>query len=292
MYCVFGVDYIRCALDKTVLAQIEQKYSKRTILELKDISKSFIHGEKREILKHQKVLGRLDLKVEEGEFLTIVGSSGCGKSTLLNIIAGIDRPDSGSISAKDDKARARGAESILIFQESALFPWLTVFGNVEFGLKIAGIPKEQRREIANHFIEVVQLAKFADSYVFQLSGGMKQRAAIARALALDPQILLMDEPFAALDVQTRDVLLEQLLQIHRSTSKTILFVTHNIDEAIKLGDRIVLLSSQSAGIKREIIINYPKPRDIESPEITAIRRNLLKDLQEDFRLARSNPQNY
>lgn len=269
------------------LPQIQQEYSESTVLELKDVSKSFIHGEK-ERTQHQKVLDGLDLKVKVGEFLTIVGPSGCGKSTLLNIVAGLDAPDSGSISTTEERVPVKKARSIIIFQEEALFPWLTVYGNVELGLKIAGIPKEQRRDIANHFIEVVQLTKFADSFLFQLSGGMKQRAAIARALALDPQILLMDEPFAALDIQTRDMLLEQLLQIHKSTGKTILFVTHNIDEALKLADRVVLLSSHSAGIKREIIIDHPKPRDLESPEIRAIRRSLLKDLQEDFRLARSN----
>ncbi len=271
---------------------IERDYPVSNVLELKDISKSFVYGKKGEGAKNYKVLDGLNLKVEEGEFLTIVGPSGCGKSTLLNIIAGLDAPDSGSISTQEDNVDKRRAKGVVIFQEAALFPWLTVFGNVEFGLKIAGIPRDQRRGITNHFIEMVQLTKFADSFVFQLSGGMKQRAAIARALALDPQILLMDEPFAALDIQTRDMLLEQLLQIHKATGKTILFVTHNIDEAIKLGDRVILLSSQSIGIKREIIIDYPKPRDIESHEIRVIRGNLLKDLQEDFRLARSNSENY
>jgi sulfonate transport system ATP-binding protein len=274
------------------MALIERDYQMSNVLELKNISKSFVYWKKGDGAKNHKVLDGLNLKVEEGEFLTIVGPSGCGKSTLLNIIAGLDAPDSGSISTQENTVDKRRTGGVVIFQEAALFPWLTVFGNVEFGLKIAGIPRDRRRGIANHFIEMVQLTKFADSFVFQLSGGMKQRAAIARALALDPQILLMDEPFAALDIQTRDMLLEQLLQIHKATGKTILFVTHNIDEAIKLGDRVILLSSQSVGIKREIIIDYPKPRDIESHEMRAIRGNLLKDLQEDFRLARNNSENY
>lgn len=165
---------------------------------------------------------------------------------------------------------------------------MTVMDNVEFGLKIAGIPKALRKEIANHFIEMVHLTRFADSYLYQLSGGMKQRVAIARALALDPQILLMDEPFAALDVQTREILHEQLLQIHESTGKTILFVTHNIHEAIQLGDRVILLSPHTRGIKKEIRIDYPKPRDIESPEIGSIRRDLLNELQEEFQLAKNH----
>jgi NitT/TauT family transport system ATP-binding protein len=196
----------------------------------------------------------------------------------LNLIAGLDLPDSGSISARDSKSRA---DRVVIFQEGALFPWLTVSDNVEFGLKVAGVQKEQRNNIASHFIEMVGLTRSAGSYVYQLSGGMKQRVAIARALALDPQILLMDEPFAALDVQTRELLHEQLLQIHESTGKTILFVTHNISEAVQLGDRVVVLSPHIRGIKKEVTISYSKPRDIDSPQISAIRKDLLNELQED-----------
>jgi NitT/TauT family transport system ATP-binding protein len=270
------------------MAQIEQTYGKNVILELKEVSKTFPQAEKNSGPRHQGVLDRLNLRVREGEFVTIVGTSGCGKSTLLNIIAGLDSPDSGSIYAKSDNKNTGKAERVVIFQEGALFPWLTVLDNVEFGLKIAGIPKELRKEIASNFIEMVHLTRFADSYVYQLSGGMKQRVAIARALALDPQILLMDEPFAALDVQTREILHEQLLQIHKSTGKTILFVTHNINEAVQLGDRVILLSPHTRGIKREIVIDYPKPRDIDSPEISAIRRELLNELQEDFKFAKSH----
>jgi NitT/TauT family transport system ATP-binding protein len=271
------------------MAQIEQEHQGNVILELKEVSKTFPQTEKKNgSSRRYGVLDRLSLRVREGEFVTIVGSSGCGKSTLLNIIAGLDAPDSGSISAKSNSKNTRKAERVVIFQEGALFPWLTVTDNVEFGLKIAGIRKELRKEIARGFIDMVHLARFAYSYVYQLSGGMKQRAAIARALAIDPQILLMDEPFAALDVQTREILHEQLLQIHKSAGKTILFVTHNINEAVQLGDRIILLSPHTRGIKREIVIDHQKPRDIDSPEINVIRRELLNELQEDFRLAKSH----
>ena len=256
------------------MALIEQ--ARPVILQLQGVSKAFEHK-----AGHHAVLSDIDLKIMEGELVTIVGPSGCGKSTLLNIITGLDAPDLGSISARGSERR------VVIFQEGALFPWLTVFENVEFGLKVAGIPKEERRAKANLFVEMVQLGQFASSFVHQLSGGMKQRVAIARALALDPQILLMDEPFAALDVQTRELLHRQLLQIHGSTGKTILFVTHNIDEALALGDRILVLSSRIGGIKKEIAINPRKPRDMESPEITAIRRQLLIELQEEFQIARS-----
>ncbi|AFU57984.1 ABC uptake transporter, ATP-binding protein [Candidatus Nitrososphaera gargensis Ga9.2] len=273
------------------MAQIEQMYGKNVILELKEVSKTFLQSEKNDSgpTRRHVVLDRLNLRIREGEFVTIVGTSGCGKSTLLNIIAGLDAPDSGLISVKSNNNKNIGkAERVVIFQEGALFPWLTVTDNVEFGLKIARIPKELRKEIASNFIDMVHLTRFADSYVYQLSGGMKQRVAIARALALDAQILLMDEPFAALDVQTREILHEQLLQIHKSTGKTILFVTHNINEAVQLGDRIILLSPHTRSIKREIVIDYPKPRDIESPEISAIRRELLNELQEDFRFAKTH----
>lgn len=258
------------------MALIEQ--TRPIILQLQGVSKAFVRGEER----LHAVLDRMNLEIREGELITVVGLSGCGKSTLLNIIAGLEAPDLGSISA-----RKSSAERVVIFQEGALFPWLTVMENVEFGLKAAGIAKDQRRATAGRFLEMVQLAKFADSFVHQLSGGMKQRVAIARALALDPQILLMDEPFAAIDVQTRELLHEQLIQIHESTGKTILFVTHNIDEALQLGDRVLVLSPRIGGIKKEFAINHARPRNLEDPGMAAIRRQLLSELQEEFQLARS-----
>ena len=256
------------------------------VLELEDVSKAYFHEGKTSD-KHS-VLNKISLKVREGEFVTIVGPSGCGKSTLLNISAGLEEPDSGLVSVREDDSDERKsiARRVVIFQEAALFPWLTVSENIEFGLKVAGVPKDARKATAIHLVEMVQLAKFADSYVYQLSGGMKQRVAIARALALDPQILLMDEPFAALDVQTRDILHEQLVQIHQSTRKTILFVTHNINEAVLLGDRIIVLSPRTGNINKAITINHPRPRDIESHEISMIRRELLRELEEDFQIAK------
>ncbi|AIC16681.1 ABC transporter ATP-binding protein [Nitrososphaera viennensis] len=257
------------------------------VLELRDVSKAFSHEGRAD---RHRVLDRINLDVKQGEFVTIVGPSGCGKSTLLSIVAGLDAPDSGLVSVRGESSSGGGrkAQRVVIFQEGALFPWLTVSDNVEFGLKVAGVPKESRKAAASRFIEMVQLTKFAGSYVYQLSGGMKQRVAIARALALDPQVLLMDEPFAALDVQTRDILHEQLLQIHQSTGKTVLFVTHNINEAVLLGDRIIVLSPRTGNIKKEIVVDRPRPRDIESHEISAIRRELLRELEEDFQIARSH----
>lgn len=235
-----------------------------------------------------EVLNGVDLKIKEGEFVTIVGPSGCGKSTLLNIIAGLGRPDSGSVIIRgafvsNDTVLTK---RIMIFQEGALFPWLNVHDNVEFGLKIAKMPKEKSRQVADKYIEMVGLSKFSESFVYQLSGGMKQRVAIARALAIEPEVLLMDEPFAALDVQTRDLLHEELVGIHKTTGKTILFVTHNIKEAILLGDRVIVLSSVLKNIKKEFRIDLPRPRDPESPELYEIKKQILREFEGDLQIAK------
>jgi NitT/TauT family transport system ATP-binding protein len=235
------------------------------------------------------VLNRVDLRIRKGEFVTIVGPSGCGKSTLLNIIAGLDRPDSGSLlvrGAAEDSNKASSTNRIMIFQESALFPWLNVQENVEFGLKIAKVHKERRQQVADKYIEMVGLSKFSESLVYQLSGGMKQRVAIARALAMEPEVLLMDEPFAALDVQTRDLLHDELVGIHKATGKTILFVTHNINEAVLLGDRVIILSSVLKNIKKEFRIDIPRPRDPESPELYDIKKQILKEFEGDLQIAK------
>ncbi|MGI0048147.1 MAG: ABC transporter ATP-binding protein [Nitrososphaera sp.] len=252
------------------------------MLQVKDVSKTFSYSDSH----NHVVLSNINIDVADGEFVTIVGPSGCGKSTLLNIIAGLESPDSGSISVKGERKTSTDPGRLVIFQEGALFPWLSVSENVEFGVKLAGIPKETQRQAAKRFIDMVQLSRFADSYIYQLSGGMKQRVAIARALAVDPDILLMDEPFAALDVQTRDMLHNKLLQIHEATKKTILFVTHNINEALALGTRVIVLSPRTGNIKREFAISLPRPRDVDSPEIVVIKRQILKELEEDFQFVR------
>ena len=235
-----------------------------------------------------EVLNGIDLKIREGEFVTIVGPSGCGKSTLLNIIAGLDRPDSGNVLVREAVAsnNASSTKRIMIFQEGALFPWLNVQDNVEFGLKIAKMPKETSRQVADKYIDMVRLSKFSESFVYQLSGGMKQRVAVARALAMEPEVLLMDEPFAALDIQTRDLLHEELVGIHKATGKTILFVTHNINEAILLGDRVIVLSSVLKDIKKEFRIDIPRPRDPENPELYEIKKQILREFEGDLQIAK------
>jgi NitT/TauT family transport system ATP-binding protein len=211
-----------------------------------------------------EALQPVDIDVAAGEFVCLLGPSGCGKSTLLSIIAGLETASSGTVWADGRKVHGPGTDRVLLFQEAALFPWLDVQHNVEFGLRQAAIPARERAAIARRFIEVVHLNGFEKSYVHQLSGGMRQRVAIARALAIDPEVLLMDEPFGALDALTRDRLHTELESIWASTSKTILFVTHNVREAVALGDRVLVFSPRPGRIVREFHINLPRPRSLEN----------------------------
>jgi NitT/TauT family transport system ATP-binding protein len=263
----------------------EEPHSLENILQIKNVSKIYYgNGGADDVASaynKQVVLNNINIDVKNGEFVTIVGPSGCGKSTLLNIVAGIDRTYSGEIAIYDQPTDSFTTDidrnRIMVFQEAALFPWLTVRENVEFGLKIANVPKDKRNKVAMHYIEMVQLSNFANAYIHQLSGGMKQRVTIARALALNPKILLMDEPFAALDVRTRQLLQEQLLQIHQSTKKTVLFVTHNITEAVALGDRVILISPNHENIKKEFRINLRHPRQLNHPIVDAITKEILQE---------------
>ena len=231
----------------------------------------------------QVVLNNINIDIKSGEFVTIVGPSGCGKTTLLNILAGLENSYSGEIQIDGKTVNPLTPDRIVVFQEAALFPWLTVLENVEFGLRVKNVSKNEGRKIAMYYIEMVQLSTFANAYIHQLSGGMKQRVAIARALALDPSILLMDEPFAALDVKTRTMLHHQLLQIQRNNNKTILFVTHNINEAVYLGDRVIVLSANNGNIKKEFIVDLPRPRSLDHPIIESITHAIIEESkQADF----------
>lgn len=205
-------------------------------------------------------LDNFNLKIKKGEFITIVGPSGCGKSTFLDILAGLSKPTSGELYIDDKLIEGADLDRGIIFQGYALFPWRTVEQNIEFGLEIKGIPKNERKEISNKFIKLVGLSNFQNRYPHELSGGMKQRVAIARALAYDPDVLLMDEPFAAVDAQTRELLQEELLNIWEETNKTIVFITHSIEEAIFLADRVVVMTPNPGKIKEVIEINFPRPR--------------------------------
>jgi len=227
-------------------------------------------------------LDDINLKVSPGEFVCVVGPSGCGKSTLLHLIAGLHSPTSGSVLVDDKLVDGPGTDRILIFQELGLFPWLTVGANVEFGMKMKGISKAERREKIQFYLRLVHLSQFKDSNTHQLSGGMRQRVALARALATEPDVLLMDEPFAALDAQTRDLLHDELERIWAETGRTIIFVTHNVREAVRLGDRVVLFTFRPGRVKREIAIDLPRPRQLEDVTVAKTAREILDDLREEI----------
>ena len=213
-------------------------------------------------------LDEVSLSVEEGSFVCLVGPSGCGKSTLLSMIAGLEFPDSGSVQTEGRMVTEPGRDRMVMFQESALFPWLTVLGNVLFGLRLKpGLNRREREEVAMYYIRLVGLERFAGANIHELSGGMRQRVALARSLAPNPRVLLMDEPFAALDAMTREQLYGDLQEIWAARRKTILFVTHNVREAVCLGDRVVLFSPNPGRILEEFQIGLPRPRDINSPEL-------------------------
>ncbi len=212
-----------------------------------------------------------------------MGPSGCGKSTFLRIVAGLETPDDGQILFDGHPVTETGPERIMVFQEGALFPWLKVQDNVEFGLKMAGIPKEERAKISNRYLVMMQLTKFSDSYTYQLSTGMKQRVAIARALVMDPDVLLMDEPFAALDAQTRDLLLVEMQLIWEKTKKTILFVTHNVAEAAVLGTKVAVFSNRPSTIKKEFDNDFPRPRVSDDYSLLKFQQNILAELRPEVK---------
>ena len=249
-----------------------------TKLEVKNIVKYFSHD------SHKlKALGGINLKIESGDFVCLVGPSGCGKSTFLRIVAGLEQPDEGEIIFDGHPVTETGPERIMVFQEGALFPWLKVQDNVEFGLKMAGISKEERAKISHRYLDMMQLTKFADSFTYQLSTGMKQRVAIARALVMDPDVLLMDEPFAALDAQTRDLLLLEMQLIWEKTKKTILFVTHNVVEAAVLGTKVVVFSNRPSIIKKEFTNDSPSPRTSDDESLVKLQQDILLELRPEVK---------
>lgn len=209
-------------------------------------------------------LNGVDLDIAENEFVTVVGPSGCGKSTLLNIIGGLEEPTSGQVLVDGKPVEGPGPDRGIVFQQYALFPWLTVEKNVEFGLKLQGMPADQRAEVCQKYIKMVDLEEFAKSYPKELSGGMKQRVAIARAYATNPKVLLMDEPFGALDAQTRTQLQSELLDTWEKEQKTCFFITHDVEEAIILGQRVVVMSARPGRVKDIVDIDIPYPRTQET----------------------------
>ncbi len=227
-------------------------------------------------------LDRISLDVRRGEFVCLVGPSGCGKTTLLNILAGLVLTRDGSAQMDGEPIEKPGPDRALIFQESALFPWLSAVGNVEFALKPIVKDKRERRERALHYLQMVHLSRFAAASPHELSGGMRHRVAIARALAMDPDVLLLDEPFAALDAQTRDMLIQEVQRIWLETRKTVVFVTHNVLEAVTLGDRVFVMGTRPGRIKRVLDVDLPRPREVRAPETAKIAQTILADLKDEI----------
>lgn len=255
-------------------------------LQIKNISKKFISRHKQLL-----VLDNISLEIEKGQFICLLGPSGCGKTTLVNIIAGLEKPSEGMIFHNDKEVKAAGTEISVVFQEPALFPWLSVIDNVAFGMKMAGVSRKERLEKAMDFLKMVNLINFENLFIHELSGGMKQRVAIARSLTMDSDILLMDEPFSALDSQTRGILHSELLKIWSETKKTIIFVTHSIEESVLLADRVITMSTNPGRIKRDYFISSKRPRTLESPEISGITSDILQELKEEVEKIAKNQNN-
>jgi len=240
-------------------------------LEVRDLNQSFPRDDGSTLT----VLENVSFEVKDKEFVCILGSSGCGKTTLLRLIAGLDAARSGSIVLEGEEIAGTSPKVGFVFQEYSLFPWRTVIDNIAFGLEMNGMSKEDRYKVAERYLELINLAQFRDSYPSELSGGMRQRVAVARALTLDPVLLLMDEPFGALDAQTRNMLQKELLQIWEKTKKMIVFITHSVDEAVFLSDRIIVMTPRPGRICRNFEVPLPRPRDRTSVEFAQVRREVL-----------------
>ncbi|MCG7332001.1 ABC transporter ATP-binding protein [Salinicoccus roseus] len=247
-------------------------------VDLKNVNKSFTKG-KNETLP---VLQDIDFSIEAGEFVSLLGPSGCGKSTILKLIAGLSHPSSGELRVNDTPITGPGTDRVVVFQEGGLFPWMTVLENVTYGLKIKKMSKSEAEEKAMDGLRMVHLGNFTGAYPHELSGGMKQRVAIARALVMDPDVLLMDEPFAALDEQTRLVLHQELQDIWQKTGKTILFITHNIREALTLSDRVLLMSTRPGTIKKSFTVQASRPRNPSDSVIVDMEKRVMAELEEEM----------
>ncbi|WP_039656811.1 ABC transporter ATP-binding protein [Clostridium tyrobutyricum] len=251
--------------ENVILKNFDKKNKNTTETKIlaRNITRTFtVRDSEKRGFKKFTAIKDINLEVSSGEFITIVGPSGCGKSTFLDILSGLSKPTSGELYIDGKLVTGPALDRGMVLQGYGLFPWRNVRKNIEYGLELKKIPKKDRREISQKYIELVGLNGFEDRYIHEISGGMKQRVAIARSLAYNPEILLMDEPFAAVDAQTRETMQEELLKIWEKTSKTIVFITHSIDEAVFLADRVVVLSSNPGAVKEIIDVNLPRPRKL------------------------------
>ena len=247
--------------------------TKRPQLAVRGVTKRFTVGD-----DEIEALARIDVSIGAGEFVCLIGASGCGKSTLLRIVAGFEEPTTGEVQVDGKPVDGPGSDRGMVFQDYALFPWMTVRQNIGFGPRQRQLPRKEIEEVADEFVRLVGLERFADRYPSQLSGGMKQRVAIARVLANNASTLLMDEPFGALDALTREQLQGELQQIWTRTGVTVIFVTHSVEEAVLLADRVLVMSAGPGRIVNDIAIDLPRPRDVSSPEFNAIRRDVAQRL--------------
>ncbi len=254
-----------------------EPFSSRSAVVCRNVGKTWAPGTPR---AHEALRG-IDLEIQPGEFVVLLGPSGCGKSTLLYLIAGLEDITTGELWSFGDRVESPAPQRSLIFQEASLFPWLTVGQNVAFGLSIAGMEQRERSEVARQALQRVGLTDAIDKRPDELSGGMRQRVAVARALAMRPKVLLMDEPFAALDVQTRAKMQDFLLDVWRGSAASVLFVTHHIDEAVALADRVVVFTARPGRVKTIVPVDLPRPRDPFSPAAEALRRHLTAQLQDE-----------
>jgi len=251
------------------------------ILTIRGVTKRFAVGD-----GELEALAPVDLTIPKGEFVCLIGASGCGKSTLLRIIAGFEEPTTGDVSIDSKAITGPGSDRGMVFQDYALFPWMTVHENISFGPRQRQLPREEIAKTTGEFVRMVGLERFADHYPNQLSGGMKQRVAIARVLANNANILLMDEPFGALDALTREQLQNELLQIWKRTGVTTIFVTHSVEEAVLLADRVLVMSAGPGRIDSDFRIDLARPRDVSSPEFNALRRDIARRLTSHLTLSR------
>lgn len=242
------------------------------MIEIKGIGRTFENDGAHSI--RNEVLRNIDFTIEENEFVVVFGPGQCGKTTLLNIIAGLDTPTSGEVLVKGQRVTKPGPDRAMVFQNILLFPWLTTMGNVEYSMKVRGVPKEERRREAQKYIELVGLKGFENTYPVRLSGGMKQRVGIARAYCTKPDVMLMDEPFGALDAQTRYLMQDEVVRIRNAEKRTVIFVTNNIEEAVYLADRIIVMTACPATVLEEVKVDLPRPRSYVDPEFLRLRKEI------------------
>jgi NitT/TauT family transport system ATP-binding protein len=252
--------------------------TQRPVIEIRQVTKVFAEGARRVVAVED-----INLDVEEGQFTVLIGPSGCGKSTLLYMVAGFERPTSGECLLHGEPIRRPGPDRGFVFQDYALFPWKTVLGNIMFGLRRSGLGVKPARDRAMEFVRMVHLTGFEHAYPHTLSGGMKQRVGIARALAYDPEVLLMDEPFGALDAQTRKLMQQETVEIWEGTRKTVLFVTHSVIEAVFLADRVAVMTARPGTIKGIIPVDVPRPRQYTEEHYLDVRRAVLELLEEEVK---------